>query len=535
VKHPWTFILPATIFFVAAAAHASLRSDQIALIVNSAEPHGVALANFYAQQRGIPSDHIIPLSLPLTDETPFDRYDRDVAVPLRKYLIDHELKDKIRCLVTFYGVPLRISDRVNNARDIVEQSRLHTQYQQVLARLQQTIADLELHAGEFDPAFKPSSSDNSPEGLALRGQAALRSINAASLNNSDADRMTRMKNYLHHVQTLMDAPVDLAEPMETAPGNAASTLPEDSSLAAELAQRQFDPMARTQLRELTRRSGGILRYARLLEAQTAFFETANSGSALDNELACLWWPMYGRSQWQLNPLDVHFRHANSPPTLMITRLDGPTPAIVHDLIVNSIATEKEGLKGKIVIDARGLSPTDRSGKTDPYGLFDERLRTLARMVQEKTAVQVLLDDKPAVLGVGAADDVALYCGWYSVHNYVPSMKFNRGAVGYHVASFELVDLHDPHETGWVRGLMFAGVCGTLGPVAEPYLHTFPPPDEFFPLLMSGKLTLAEVYWTTTPCVSWMQGCIGDPLYTPYLKNPAMKVEDLPPTLQAAIE
>jgi hypothetical protein len=41
------------------------------------------------------------------------------------------------------------------------------------------------------------------------------------------------------------------------------------------------------------------------------------------------------------------------------------------------------------------------------------------------------------------------------------------------------------------------------------------------------LCLAEVYWRTTPTASWMMCAIGDPLYTPYKKNPALAVEDLP--------
>jgi hypothetical protein len=74
----------------------------------------------------------------------------------------------------------------------------------------------------------------------------------------------------------------------------------------------------------------------------------------------------------------------------------------------------------------------------------------------------------------------------------------------------------------------------VGPVAEPYLHSFPLQEEFFPLLMTGKLPLAEVYWTTTPLTSWMQTCIGDPLYTPFARNPALKVDDLPPLLRSTI-
>ncbi|HMB96322.1 MAG TPA: TIGR03790 family protein [Tepidisphaeraceae bacterium] len=523
------FFLLLTFFIFTGAARAGLTADQIALVVNRAEPQGIELANFYAQARGIPADRIIELNLPLTEEMPFDRYEREVLPQVRQFLTSHGLQDKVRCLVTFYGVPLRMSDRVNNARDIAELSQLRREFDQATSRFREIVTSMEMHASEFDPSFKPLSSDNTLDALAQRGQLSVRGMASAINNSHDPEQQKIIENYLREVQTLMNVPVELAARSATAP----TTLPTDSSVA-DLTQRQFDPAARKQLREQIARTG-ILNYARLLQSQIAYFDTQASGSALDNELACLWWPMYSRTQWQLNPLDVHFRRANTPKTLMVMRLDAPTPLMVRDLILNCLATEKEGLKGKIVIDARGIAPTDRTGKVDGFGMFDERLRRLAAMVQEKSSLPILFDDKPAVLGANSTDDVALYCGWYSVRNYIPSMKFNRGAIGYHVASFELISLHDPHEPGWVRGLMYAGVVGTVGSVAEPYLHSFPPPDEFFPLVMSGKMTLAEAYWTTTPCVSWMQSCIGDPLYNPYAKNPAMKIDDLPETLRSVVE
>jgi uncharacterized protein (TIGR03790 family) len=148
---------------------------------------------------------------------------------------------------------------------------------------------------------------------------------------------------------------------------------------------------------------------------------------------------------------------------------------------------------------------------------------------------VVLDENPEVLPANSAEDVAIYCGWYSVRHYVPCCRFNPGAVGFHIASFEMSELHNPRETGWCRGLLKDGVVGTVGPVNEPYLHAFPAADEFFPLLMTGKLTLAEVYWKTTPLTSWKMAAIGDPLYRPYAKNPALKPEDLPEGLRKAVE
>ena len=77
-------------------------------------------------------------------------------------------------------------------------------------------------------------------------------------------------------------------------------------------------------------------------------------------------------------------------------------------------------------------------------------------------------------------NVAIYCGWYSLRNYVPGMQFQPGRGRLPHRQRELVALHNPQEKGWVHGLMTDGVVGTLGPVAEPYLHSFPAADEFFP-------------------------------------------------------
>jgi uncharacterized protein (TIGR03790 family) len=155
------------------------------------------------------------------------------------------------------------------------------------------------------------------------------------------------------------------------------------------------------------------------------------------------------------------------------------------------------------------------------------------LLKEKTTLKLIVDDGPEVLRADAVPEMALYCGWYSLRKYVPAFQFIRpGAVGYHVASFEMVSLRMPGEQGWVANLLRDGIGGTLGAVAEPYLGAFPNPDDFFPLLLTGKFTLAEVYWKTTPTLSWRMALVGDPLYRPYMVNPALKLEDLPERLRA---
>jgi len=149
-------------------------------------------------------------------------------------------------------------------------------------------------------------------------------------------------------------------------------------------------------------------------------------------------------------------------------------------------------------------------------------------------MQVVTDDKAQVFLPHTVNDVALYCGWYSLQNYIPGCKFNRGAVGFHVASLELTRMRNPSSKEWVPNLLRDGVCATLGAVSEPYLSAFPRPDEFFPILLTGNWTLAETYWMTCPLTSWKIIFIGDPLYRPFAAHPVMSQETLPKTMREAI-
>ena len=75
-----------------------------------------------------------------------------------------------------------------------------------------------------------------------------------------------------------------------------------------------------------------------------------------------------------------------------------------------------------------------------------------------------------------------------------------------------------------------GVSATVGAVNEPLLGAFPLPDEFFPLLLTGKYTVAECYWRTVPMASWRLTLICDPLYNPFKNNPRVDAAKLPPGL-----
>jgi uncharacterized protein (TIGR03790 family) len=536
------------VLVLTSAASAALGPDNVALIVNSKVPASRELATFYAQKRNIPAGRIIPLDLPFPDEEiSFERYDALVVPAVRKYLKDNGLRDKVTCMVTFWGVPLRIARRVNTPEQQKELLVVQQETQRAQGELEAAVGEAEGLAREVTGTFRGGQGKD-PSQLANRaGEAmtvALRVIAQMPPGDRRNGLFRRLRRLVEQVSGAGGANDRLGQPgiAELSPEPIDPQDVADVTRKTERAKREFaaaeakpaSPETFATMRQIVSENFGLFRYVALLQAQVAAYETKETDSAFDSELALLWWEeTYPRYRWQMNALNHKVRSvpSNTPPTLMVTRLDGPTPEVVDRIILSSLKVEKEGLQGQVALDGRGMKGEDG------YGRYDKTIRNLAELLESKTKLKVTFDDKDTLFqpGPDALKDVAIYCGWYSLRNYVPAFQFHEGAVGFHVASSELVSLRAENERGWVRNLLNDGVAATLGPVAEPYLHSFPPADEFFPLLMTGKLTLAEVYWKTTPLTSWMTACIGDPLYTPYKTNPPLAVDDLPEKLRQALE
>ena len=544
-----------------ASASAALSADELAMVINKNNPRSRELAEYYAQLRHVPAGRIIELDLPDAEEIPFATYQQAVAPQVRAFLADHKLQDKVRCLVTFYGVPLRVLDRQTNPGERAEVVSLRQELDATRKKLQPIVAEAEALAGEVDSSFSPLRSDQ-PEALLPRFESAVRfmlpRVNALTAATKKAGFVERIKA----MQTQINQPLERggggggaergagrggdggdggagAEPDLAGSENDAAPVPTDPAAAAAEARRlqtqKDDPAARARLRQIVRGTFGLFASASVLNEQVNYLSSEESGSALDSELALLLWPDYSYSKWLANPRNPRNRFPGAPPVMMVMRLDAPDADRVKSMISDGIAVEKAGLSGKVVIDSRGIAPKKPDGSPDGFGVYDQYLRDAAVYLKQNSNLPLVVDDRPAVFLPGSVQDVAVYCGWYSVGNYVPSFTFAKGAVGYHVASFELLSMHDPNAKGWVPNMIKAGTDATLGAVAEPYLHAFPRPDDFLPLLMCGKLTLAEVYWDTTPLVSWKISMIGDPLYTPFAKAPAVTVQSLPEAVKGLVE
>jgi uncharacterized protein (TIGR03790 family) len=404
----------------------ALEPSDVWLVVNRNVPESKQVADHYTAKRGVPKGNVVVLDLPKTEDITRADYDARLAGPLREVLKGQ--KDRVKVLLTTYGVPLRVGQMPPNAEEKKEIDRLRP---------------------EIEAARKKLA------GLEKNEDADKKEVTAA---RNDLERLRNREKVLSHGETQ---------------------------------------------------------------------------ASVDSELMLLWWPKYDLMRWVPNPLHFQasdgYRRRNSP-VVMTSRLDGPSAAVAMRLVDDAVAVEAKGLAGTVVIDARGI-PFNPKGKGDVgtgYGGYDESMRETARLL-EKAGMTVTLDQKNEVLAAGSAKGVALYCGWYSHAKFVDCCEYVPGAVAWHLASSEATTLRRPDTTVWCPNLLKKGVCATVGPVAEPYTIGFPKPAEFFGFLATGEYTLVESYARSMPMCSWMTVLIGDPLYTPFKKNPKLKAADVQPS------
>ena len=248
----------------------------------------------------------------------------------------------------------------------------------------------------------------------------------------------------------------------------------------------------------------------------------NSGqrASVDSELALAQAGEYRLDGWIKNPYFMGFQglplQIKKNQVVIVSRLDGPDEETVYRLINDSLWAEKKGLQGKAYFDARWKEPGEK-GLTG-YKQYDGSLHKAAGSVSKRMAVQ--LDDTSELFPKNSCPKAALYCGWYSLAKYIDSFEWQRGAIGYHMASAECSTLKKKESRVWCLKMLEKGVAATIGPVHEPYIQGFPLPEIFFSYLIDGYMSLGESYLVSLPYLSWQMVLVGDPLYQSFapLKN-----------------
>ena len=250
----------------------------------------------------------------------------------------------------------------------------------------------------------------------------------------------------------------------------------------------------------------------------------NERAAVDSELALVKVEKYDLDGWIRNPFYVGFQQLGGEisknQVLLVCRLDGPDVETVYRVIDDSLWAEENGLDGRAYFDARWPEPVEAEG-LGGYAIYDYALHRAAENAKQR--LEVVLDENAGLFPEKACPDAAVYCGWYSLSKYIDSFTWQRGAVGYHIASDECSTLRKKESSVWCLKMLQKGIAATIGPVHEPYVQGFPMPHVFFTQLLEGYMSLGESYLVSLPYLSWQMVLVGDPLYQPF-KPVEQKVE-----------
>jgi len=245
-----------------------------------------------------------------------------------------------------------------------------------------------------------------------------------------------------------------------------------------------------------------------------------NAAAVDSELALLpiqGLPLYGLvanpyfADKRIRPFTSFFANY----LILVTRLDGPSPGIVRRMIQDAVEAEKTELTGRAFFDLRSIEKKD-----DPYRMGDDWIDRAATLFRS-AGFEVEIDRRPEVAPKFAPwDQIAFYAGWYTGEFQgpfeLPTARFRRGAIAYHIHSFSAETVRS-ETRNWVGPLLFHGATATMGAVYEPYLRFTPDISLFVSALLSG-LSFAEAAYQSQLSLSWMVTMVGDPLYRPFPRN-----------------
>lgn len=545
------FLLIAGTF--ATTTRAGLKPEEIVILAVKDSQQSRELADYYAQARAIPKSHIYLLEVKPGEALSRADWEAKVRPAIRRWLKQAEFGDKIRCLVTVWDVPLKVGP-IDNKHPALTELKANFDAQRKIRQSQ--LVDLAQDIDNVLPA-KDRPRPAAPAASATKQEFAEfleRSLTDAKQRlrewpdratdewRSAVSRLDRLYSIGGGVkgvarsfeQQVQQAPTPPPEILRAADFRRGEVTGLNYGVQA-LAGLRESPDRDLQILAMVQQSDGLIGTLEWIEESQKLWQKNETYASFDSELALLWQAEYPLLRWYGNALHYgadRYLRQTMPQTLMVARIEAPTIELARRLIDRAIEIEAKGLTGKVYIDARGIKEDVRTPGS--YGNYDQSLRDLASLLKEQTGLKVVLDDKPDLFKADDCPDAALYCGWYSLENYVDAFEWKPGAVGYHMASAEAKSLRDRDSKAWCKRMLEDGVGATLGPTYEPYIVAFPRPLDFFSLLLTGKYTLAEVYARTNPFNSWVMVLVGDPLYNPYLKNPQLDADQLPEPLRRVL-
>jgi uncharacterized protein (TIGR03790 family) len=129
------------VLLLAAVPARALGPADVFLLVNKNVPESRQIADHYCKKRGVPADNVITLDLPTGEDISRRDYNTRLLEPLRAALKDR--RDKVKVLLSIYGVPLRVGGEEPTAEDRAALAKLQPEIEEMRAELRRLSEDVD--------------------------------------------------------------------------------------------------------------------------------------------------------------------------------------------------------------------------------------------------------------------------------------------------------------------------------------------------------------------------------------------------------
>jgi len=523
-------LIQVLLLLIAMPAGAELAAKDIIVVYNGNMKESKSVARYYVKKRGIPEKNLLSVNVSDKEAMSRNEYEKKLVPPVMKAIENLQSKGQKASVLLVYGIPLKIKETKGKKEEANFKNLASDKVKEHKKLVLEMTMDVESLIGK-----KSNQTPGTTKDIIERGdrtaKEALEFIARPPTNKEDSEKSLTIASILFRLTGLSSVAREIERKYSRMKMEDRSTTRVDgivrwnAIIERQLSEVRFYGV----LPESANQMATSIRITRGVMGELIFWnnllEKGNkkmTSSSVDNELSMVMAGPYHLNRWLGNPLNKIYDRLPGiekyrGKVIMVGRLDGPTPHIARRLVDHALEIEEKGLEGIFYIDARGIQGEGS------YGKYDGHLYTLYDIVNKKSQIKTVFDDKDTLFPSKCCKDAALYVGWYSLGKYIDSFEWNKGAVAFHVASSEAATLRKKGSQVWVKRMLEEGVAASIGPVEEPYLDSFPLPHIFFPMLMSGEYSLLEAYYQSTPYLSWRQLVIGDPLYRPFKKNPAIRL------------
>ncbi len=156
----------------------ALEPNEILVVVNTNLPESTGLGRYYCQKRGVPYENILYLHLgkSLGENISREAYEERMAEPVRRELLRKRVPGQIRCLLTTYGVPIRVGRR----GPLKEQQGRLKELEELIKQAREKTKQLE----QADPNHRGSVSDELKKTIQ---EAAFLQLEIDRINGKETD------------------------------------------------------------------------------------------------------------------------------------------------------------------------------------------------------------------------------------------------------------------------------------------------------------------------------------------------------------